>query len=90
MSALRTTSSRHAKGKSAVPPVSPSAAAAKPGIIAEMATSVAPGHSIDSETKWAMIAEAAYYCAEKRGFTPGHDVEDWLEAEARIAALTRK
>jgi len=25
-----------------------------------------------------MIAEAAYFKAEKRGFVVGHDVEDWL------------
>lgn len=29
----------------------------------------------------ARIAEIAYYKAECRGFEPGHDVEDWLEAE---------
>jgi hypothetical protein len=28
-----------------------------------------------------MIAEAAYYRAEKRGFQPGNDFLDWLEAE---------
>ena len=28
------------------------------------------------------IAIAAYYKAEARGFEPGHDVEDWLAAEA--------
>lgn len=27
------------------------------------------------------IAELAYYKAESRGFEPGHEVEDWLEAE---------
>jgi len=35
----------------------------------------------------AAIAERAYYKAERRGFTPGHDVEDWLAAEREIAAL---
>lgn len=28
------------------------------------------------------IAVAAYYKAEARGFKPGHDVDDWLLAEA--------
>ncbi|MGZ5050916.1 MAG: DUF2934 domain-containing protein [Methylobacter sp.] len=27
------------------------------------------------------IAESAYYKAENRGFEPGHELEDWLEAE---------
>ena len=31
-----------------------------------------------------MIAEAAYYKAEKRGFYPGYELRDWLEAEAEM------
>ena len=31
-----------------------------------------------------LIAEAAYYRAKKRGFTPGHEVEDWVQAEAEV------
>lgn len=30
------------------------------------------------------IAEAAYFRAEKRGFAPGYEIEDWLEAEKEI------
>jgi hypothetical protein len=30
------------------------------------------------------IALAAYYRAERRGFAPGYEVEDWLAAEAEI------
>jgi hypothetical protein len=29
----------------------------------------------------ACIAELAYLKAEKRGFEPGHELEDWLAAE---------
>ena len=32
----------------------------------------------------ALIAELAYFRALNRGFVPGHDVEDWLEAEAEF------
>jgi sterol desaturase/sphingolipid hydroxylase (fatty acid hydroxylase superfamily) len=32
----------------------------------------------------AMIAEAAFYKAEKRNFYPGYDLRDWLEAKADI------
>jgi hypothetical protein len=28
------------------------------------------------------IAEAAYYRAERRGFQPGGEIDDWLAAEA--------
>lgn len=31
-----------------------------------------------------MIREAAYYLAAKRGFAPGHEMEDWLQAEKQI------
>lgn len=31
-----------------------------------------------------MIAEAAYYIAEKRSFLPGDARNDWLEAEIQI------
>ena len=34
-----------------------------------------------------MIAEAAYYRAEKRRFEPGHELDDWLQAEAEIFSL---
>lgn len=31
-----------------------------------------------------MIREAAYRCAERRGFGCGHEVEDWLQAEKEV------
>ncbi|MGA8864929.1 MAG: DUF2934 domain-containing protein [Gallionella sp.] len=31
-----------------------------------------------------MIEKAAYYLAEKRGFAPGYELDDWLQAEAQI------
>ena len=31
-----------------------------------------------------MIAEAAYYLAQKRGFIAGNEMDDWLEAEKEI------
>jgi hypothetical protein len=38
-----------------------------------------------------MVAEAAYYTAERRGFAPGFELEDWLAAEHEVEkALPRK
>ena len=34
-----------------------------------------------------MIAEAAYYKAEKRAFTPGNELGDWLEAKREIIRM---
>jgi len=30
------------------------------------------------------IAEAAYLRAKQRGFEPGHELEDWVEAESEV------
>ncbi len=35
------------------------------------------------------IAEAAYRRAQQRNFAPGHDIEDWLEAEKEVDAELR-
>jgi Protein of unknown function (DUF2934) len=42
---------------------------------------------VPPEARHAMIAEAAYLRAERRGFTPGYDIEDWLAAESEVDAL---
>jgi hypothetical protein len=31
-----------------------------------------------------LISEAAYYRAKRRGFAPGHELEDWVQAEAEV------
>jgi hypothetical protein len=31
-----------------------------------------------------LVSEAAYYRAKQRGFTPGHEMEDWVQAEAEV------
>jgi 4-alpha-glucanotransferase len=36
-----------------------------------------------------MVAVAAYYLAEQRGFAPGKDVEDWVRAEQYIDDMVR-
>lgn len=42
------------------------------------------------ETRYKMIAEAAYFLAQRSGFTGNHALEDWLESENQVnAMLTR-
>ena len=86
MAALHTTPSRHSSRKSVIPATPP----ASSGVIAEMASQTAKDRAVDTQAREVMIAEAAYYCAEKRGFAPGHELEDWLEAEAQIEVAFRK
>lgn len=31
-----------------------------------------------------LVSEAAYYRAKQRGFAPGHELEDWVQAEAEV------
>src|SRR5512139_1608773 len=38
--------------------------------------------SISPETRLHMIGEAAYYRYVERGFESGHELDDWLAAEA--------
>lgn len=40
--------------------------------------------AVAAEARRTMIAEAAYYIAEQRGFGSGSEVEDWLRAERQI------
>jgi hypothetical protein len=37
-----------------------------------------------SESREARIAEAAYWRAERRGFVPGQELDDWLAAEKEV------
>jgi len=40
-----------------------------------------------TEARHALIAEAAYRHAERRGFLPGEDLQDWFAAEREVDAL---
>ena len=39
---------------------------------------------VSAEELRKLVSEAAYYRAKQRGFTPGHEEEDWIQAEAEI------
>ena len=41
----------------------------------------------DAEQRHTWIAEAAYFLAQRRQFEPGHELEDWLAAEAIVDGL---
>jgi Protein of unknown function (DUF2934) len=42
--------------------------------------------AVDPEVRHEMIATAAYYIAEQRGFAPGHETADWQAAESAVDA----
>jgi Protein of unknown function (DUF2934) len=41
--------------------------------------------TVQERQQW--VATAAYFKAQRRGFAPGQEASDWLEAELEIAAL---
>jgi hypothetical protein len=45
------------------------------------------GEQLPHRSREARIAELAYQNAEKRGFTPGFELDDWLAAERVIDGL---
>lgn len=42
--------------------------------------------SVSPEHRYHMIATAAYYLAERRGFSGSYEMQDWITAEAEIDA----
>jgi hypothetical protein len=50
--------------------------------VAQLAAAHVEARTVDHQVK---VALAAYFIAEKRGFEPGHELDDWLAAEAQVA-----
>lgn len=47
-------------------------------------TEAAAGAPMTPLQRQRMIAEAAYFLAEQRGFDPGSELDDWLQAELLV------
>ena len=52
--------------------------------ILEAAKGKAASIEVSNEERYQLISKAAYFHAEQRSFAPGHELEDWLQAEAEI------
>lgn len=57
------------------------------GISVSSSTVTRSRPQLAGEDRYRLIAEAAYFHAEQRGFAPGSELEDWLRAEIEIDAL---
>jgi hypothetical protein len=79
--------SKHKSEQAAKPHRHKSTAAQPETLAPESEQRAASPSSVADASRQKMIAEAAYYRAEKRGFEPGREVDDWLEAEAEITQL---
>lgn len=64
----------------------PDGVAAEPSIEAEIVAMAREQVAARNDLRQSRIAQAAYFRAERRGFAPGHELADWLAAEADIDA----
>lgn len=73
----------------------PKAASKKPAVATATTVPTATTDSrkkmaINPEERYRMVAVAAYYRAEKRGFVGGDPAQDWVDAEAEVTQLIGK
>lgn len=79
--ATSTSTSKRSSRRRAPAPVSEATTQAPETPAVEARSGILP------EARHAMISEAAYLRAEKRGFVAGFELDDWLAAEKEIDAL---
>jgi len=89
MKTQRTVSSGQVRQKGLVPVAGKMAKSARRGR-AVSKTSTNGSTRIDPAERQQLIAERAYFRAEKRGFAPGGELQDWFEAEAEIEQVFRQ
>ena len=85
---MNATSTARASADTQPMPVQPQSA----GSAESAGSSPRSGASLEpaaSDARQALIAIAAYYRAERRGFAAGCELDDWLAAEAEIAQQLR-
>lgn len=84
---MSVTSTRVHKGKAASKPGSHAAVSAKSPVKSTSEPRKASVPNISAEERERLIARVAYFRAEKRGFAPGNELQDWIEAEAEVLRL---
>jgi hypothetical protein len=60
------------------------ASAANPTAAKPPAGRPSASETVSNEALYKQIAETAYFKAKARGFAPGGEVQDWIEAEAEV------
>lgn len=88
--ATKKSAAKPADAKSATAPAAKSTAAPAAKSAATPATKSAAKTVLTPAERMKMIAEAAYYLAEKRGFNGGNELSDWVAAEKQVDALIAK
>lgn len=66
------------------PDTKPSAKAAPAASTRSAGANTTTTKPLSNEDLYNLIAETAYFKAKARGFAPGGEVQDWIEAEAEV------
>jgi hypothetical protein len=76
---------RPAEQRAAPPKPSKSRPAVKPQTMKPQSTYTGNARAeFSPEELRKLISEAAYFRAKQRGFEPGYELEDWIQAEAEV------
>lgn len=70
-----------------VPPKPATKSAVRPEPVSRPRSVEIRSKAWSGEDRYRMIAEAAYFRAERRGFVSGSELQDWLEAEIEVDDL---
>ena len=90
---MQNTSTRIPKTRAASKRVLPSRSVARAPTVVQKSKAgdaeARPGSTptLNRQERDRLIAQAAYFRAEKRGFAPGCELQDWVEAEAEVLRL---
>jgi hypothetical protein len=61
-------------------------AAGQPQVPADIVAMAKAQADAQNAVRHALIEQAAYFLAQQRDFAPGHELDDWLGAEAEVDA----
>lgn len=78
--ATRKTTAKNSTTRAAARKKAPAKGAAPAGVLLP----------VSHEERWRMVAEAAYYIAQRRGFVGGDANADWAQAEAEVEAKLKQ
>ncbi len=56
-------------------------------VVVRRPAEVGPAAGIEPDERYRMVAEAAYFRAERRGFAAGSELDDWIQAETEVDRL---
>jgi hypothetical protein len=59
------------------------------GAVIDVLESAAGSPALDPDARRRLVAAEAYFLAERRGFAPGNELDDWVAAEHAVDSRFR-